>query len=1270
VEKRAYIRQPVEVPARFGRPGAPGHVAVIRDFCLGGVFLDCAGAPGFERDSRVEIGFAASLRGQRRSFGLQARVAGLFKSGMGVEFLEPDPEALIALQEAAAAHRRAQATRDAERERDEPRPVPGEVDTSRLPAVRNELRQALSRFAEEQSGRVFEVADEALFAAARDAATNVEQNQCFDAQKELGRLRRSIESSFREDLLHHLDHLGESRASAEEEREDDGLSELSLVDTQSFTDWLAVKKILEKAEPRYRDRQFVLQVRLSALAGVRIDEENNPIGPTGVCFSFHDSLQNLGASRPAREAIFDAFDETVVARLGDLYDEVDQIFVRNGVLVDVRRPKPCAPKRSRSAEREDREPPPAQEPAADRDPWGDAGVPDTGQRPPGPGLEAAGAPAPGPSAPPAGGPAGGPAWPAPGPPGAPGAPAGAGAGAPARGPGQPGPGPSSAPASPGAGSAPPASSAPPAASGTGAPGAPGAAPAGAPGAGAYAPGMDAAAHAAVMEEAYTTARRLLDLGRHLRASPEPSGGAGGPPQAGTGKARKPAGPPLGTRDVVGALSRMQQEDAGGDWDDSGRQGLRERLFSALGEGSEGRLGEAENDAVEVISGLMRAIVEDPQVADPIKNRIRRLAVPLLRVAVEHSDFFSADSHPARRLVNQLGRLELPVASEDPGRPSLRSHVDPELERVVSGYDGDPELLGDVADRLEKLATQHDSDYKKNVAEVVTAFESQQRAITARRKPAGAGAAAARNMPEEWRQWLKRASRLKPGDALVVDRGAGRAECITLACVGDDANTFVFVDGEGNKAASLSLHELAMQLRRGEARLLDSAGLPVMDRGLYVMLREMHEQFRHRATHDAVTGLMKRKQFEERIERSLREIPENGPGHVLCLLDLDNFDEIRDTCGPRAGERLLRQLAGVLQKHVGSRGVLAGLGGDEFGLLLERAGLEDGLHVADRQRHAIDQSRCVWKGRTFPLSVSVGVVPITGVEETVPELMQRARAACDAAKEAGGNRVEVNGAAPATPEPGDGSEQDWEQRVDAVLREDRLVLQCQRVEPLGGAEGSKPHYEILVGVRGRNGSEIDLDEFLAAAARYQRLPDVDRWTIRAALEWMSGNRRKLVKSGGFAINLSSQSLADEKLMEYVIQQFSETGVPPGKVLFEVTESAAIETLSMAENFIRVLKEYGCRFALDDFGTANSSYAHLKTLPVDFVKIDGMFVKDIVSSHDDFAMVRSINEIGHFMNKKTIAQAAESDAIVERLREIGVDYAQGTGISATVPIDEVG
>jgi len=424
-------------------------------------------------------------------------------------------------------------------------------------------------------------------------------------------------------------------------------------------------------------------------------------------------------------------------------------------------------------------------------------------------------------------------------------------------------------------------------------------------------------------------------------------------------------------------------------------------------------------------------------------------------------------------------------------------------------------------------------------------------------------------------------------------------------------------------------------------------------------RELNRRLSYHASHDVLTGLVNRREFETRLERALKSAKARETSYALCYIDIDQFKIVNDTCGHSAGDALLGQVGALLKSKVRWRDTLARLGGDEFGVLLESCSLEEALRTAETLRESIRNFRYTWEDRTFRLGASIGVVPITAENEDVASVLSAADSACGAAKESGRNRVHCF-------EENDidlmrrRREMQWAARINNALEESRFELFRMTILPLQ-VEDAGEHFELLLRMRDESGKIVAPDQFIAAAERYGITPSIDRWVIDSAFRWLvseADERRRLTMC---SINLSGQSLGDDKFLPFVIEQFHRSGIDGSKICFEITETAAIANFSQASRFIQALKELGCKFALDDFGTGLSSFGYLKHFPVDFLKIDGSFVKGLLHDPIDREMVRSINEIGHLTGKKTIAEWAENAEIVEVLRGLGVDYAQGYGIS---------
>jgi diguanylate cyclase (GGDEF)-like protein/PAS domain S-box-containing protein len=424
-------------------------------------------------------------------------------------------------------------------------------------------------------------------------------------------------------------------------------------------------------------------------------------------------------------------------------------------------------------------------------------------------------------------------------------------------------------------------------------------------------------------------------------------------------------------------------------------------------------------------------------------------------------------------------------------------------------------------------------------------------------------------------------------------------------------------------------------------------------------RELNRRLSYHASHDVLTGLVNRREFESRMERALKSAKARETSYALCVLDLDQFKIVNDTCGHSAGDALLGQVGALLKSKVRWRDTLARLGGDEFGILLESCSLDEAMRTAEALREAVRNFKFTWEERTFRLGASIGVVPISADNADVAAVLSAADSACQAAKEAGRNRVHSF-------EENDidlmrrRREMQWAARINNALEEGRFELFRQTIMPLQKAEAGA-HYELLLRMRDEAGKIVGPDNFMTAAERYGITPSIDRWVIENAFRWLVSEADEREKLTMCSINLSGQSLGDDKFLPYVIDQFHRSGLDATKICFEITETAAIASFSQANRFIQALKELGCKFALDDFGTGLSSFGYLKHFPVDYLKIDGSFVKEILHDPIDREMVRSINEIGHLTGKQTIAEFAENQEIINMLQSLGVDYAQGYGVS---------
>ena len=424
---------------------------------------------------------------------------------------------------------------------------------------------------------------------------------------------------------------------------------------------------------------------------------------------------------------------------------------------------------------------------------------------------------------------------------------------------------------------------------------------------------------------------------------------------------------------------------------------------------------------------------------------------------------------------------------------------------------------------------------------------------------------------------------------------------------------------------------------------------------------LSQQLNYQASHDPLTGLVNRREFELRLSRVVKGCREDHSEHALCYIDLDQFKVVNDTCGHDAGDELLRQIAALLEDKVRTRDTIARLGGDEFGLLLERCTINQANRVAETVREAIDHFRFMWAGRNFRLGASIGVIPINFSSGNIANVMRSADAACYTAKDAGRNRIHVYS---------EGSfevaqrHQEMQRIVELnhAFDEGRFVLYQQPIQSLNPDKNGPEHFcEVLVRMIDEDGFPVLPANFLPTAERYNLATQLDTWVVNGALDWLVSDPEIRC-----TINLSGMSVADENFLRFMLDVIDEKEVDASRICLEITETAAIQNLSKANHFIHQLRDCGCFFALDDFGSGLSSFAYLKTLPVDYLKIDGFFVRDMMEDRINYELVKSINDVGHVMGKRTIAEFVENDATLEALKETGVDYAQGYNIAMPRPI----
>jgi diguanylate cyclase (GGDEF)-like protein/PAS domain S-box-containing protein len=436
-----------------------------------------------------------------------------------------------------------------------------------------------------------------------------------------------------------------------------------------------------------------------------------------------------------------------------------------------------------------------------------------------------------------------------------------------------------------------------------------------------------------------------------------------------------------------------------------------------------------------------------------------------------------------------------------------------------------------------------------------------------------------------------------------------------------------------------------------------------------VLQTMAQQMSHQATHDALTGLINRIEFEHRLVDLITDAHKKNHEHAMCYLDLDEFKVVNDTSGHAAGDRLLQELSSLLESCIRESDALARLGGDEFGVLLANCPLPRAMEIAESMREAVKEYRMPWEEHVHDVGVSIGLVPITAESGELSDILREADSACYVAKDRGRNRVHTYEKDDVELARHHGTMR-WMQKIQRALEEDAFQLYYQPIRNTSLQNNSAWHAELLIRMVSGDGEIITPDHFLPAAERYHLMVDIDRWVISNALP-MLARIKNSIKPETFlcALNLSGQSLSDDHVLGFLVNEIETSGLEPENLCFEITETSAIANIQYAQRFMSILRGMGCSFALDDFGSGLSSFAYLKRLPIDFLKIDGSFVHNILHDETDYAMVKSIQQIGEVMGIRTIAEFVESESIVQQLQLLGVDFAQGYYVGEPAPLTDL-
>jgi diguanylate cyclase (GGDEF)-like protein len=513
------------------------------------------------------------------------------------------------------------------------------------------------------------------------------------------------------------------------------------------------------------------------------------------------------------------------------------------------------------------------------------------------------------------------------------------------------------------------------------------------------------------------------------------------------------------------------------------------------------------------------------------------------------------------------------------------------------------------------------------------------------------------------------NRLRTGEwlAVLLDH---EIEPLKVVWIAKDSNLFIFVDRNGIQKLELKYKELANLFNIGSANKIESLDLPVMDRAINLMLQKMHKSLLNKATQDPVTGLLNRKELIKQLKHELPRL--SDAQHFLCNIEIQDFRIITNACGFSGGDALLKKLADLLKSDLQKNDIIARLDDKTFSILLKDYSDETdnaAENIAKKLQSSLLSTPFTWKDKSYAIAVGIGIIPLApALAHDLGKLLKNVDSATLSAINTGRNCIKVFHEDDESLK-SQFNEFDWAARINQVFSDDRLFLRCQKISAIDPDAGRHTHYEILLGIKDENNNIIPPDDFIPGVERCQRMSEIDRWVVQNVFSWIEENQLDFEMLNGFSINLSGESMNSEDFLNFLKNTLTSSNIPLEKITFEITETVAAGSFQFVQSFIKQIKEFNCKFSLDDFGTGYSSYAYLKSLDVDYLKIDGAFVKDILNNDSDVAIVKSMNEIAHSLGLETIAEYVENEEILNQLQEIGVDFAQGWGIHKPMPLNDL-
>lgn len=770
-------------------------------------------------------------------------------------------------------------------------------------------------------------------------------------------------------------------------------------------------------------------------------------------------------------------------------------------------------------------------------------------------------------------------------------------------------------------------------------------------------------------------RALTDSLRGLQSSPARSGRwsdsvipamhellATANPQLRQTVAASPGGTPIDaaiTSDnlsqILGVLNVMQQQRLlqGNVVDEAS---IKRQLIDALPQFGNASMQDRFFHSVHLFDEMLSMPLSDAGLNSDIRGLLKKIELTLLKLALLDENFLESSNHPAQQTVNLLERFY--AAADDMGKifdPRLQRLLNLLANQIVDQFESKPGVFDEINKVLDNLLGPIDDIRRSKVEQIRWVCQHrEQRAGTepVAEIPArtGSGESSEINLLRQ-DDWL----------SVMVD---GVLVPYQLVWSSPSGRMFVLASRSATTVREFTRQSLMQALAAGDVIRLPEYDIPFMERSAHRLMLNAYERVYQQATHDPVSGLLNRKGMITHLDMIFaREDAQKRRG-ILCMLMFDQLSQLYHNCDADEAETSLMALIGLIANEVKSTDLFARLGENAFAILLHDSDLASAQASMQELIAIIEQQRISCQGKQFVIGVNVGIAQIDDVVDSVSKLFKSVGSACVAAKAQGVNFVQVYEAGSALIRH-EQSLFEWAGAIDQVFSDNLLFLRCQKIQPIDASHSALPHYEILLGVNKH--LAISPQEFILAAEKWNRSTDIDLWVLQQSFEWLAAQDGRLDALGGVSINLSGHSLANEKILDYIYQTLEAGRIPAAKIIFEITETAVISRLDCAQRFVETVRRFGCRFSLDDFGSGYSSFAYLKNLKVDFLKIDGAFIRDLPKSPTDLAMVKSMHQIAHALGLKTIAEYVENPATLAMLERIGVDYAQGHAIEPAIALD---